>query len=128
MRSVYLISGAFKLLNKNRTYQFVEINTSKVVKLNEVFKTQNHIPTNIFWNEINSNLNINDVFFIPGNNPFDIINDKKTFVTNQVIFDNYNDNVKLNLYNENDYKDQDISKGIFVINEDKMYEELLQYY
>lgn len=126
MRSVYLISGSFRLLNRNKTYQFVELNTSKVIKLNEVFKTKNSVPKNIFWNEINSNLKLNDVFFIPSDNPFDIINDKKTFVTNQVIFDN--DNVKLDLHNENDYKDQEITKAIFVINEDRMYEELLQYY
>jgi len=126
MRSVYLISGAFKLLNKNKAYHFVEINTASILKLNSGLKTQNSIPKNIFWNEISSNLNINDVFFIPGGNPLDIINEKNTFVTEKVIFDD--NNVKIDLYNEHDYKDQDITKAFFVINEDRMYEELLQYY
>ena len=96
MRSVYLISGAFKLLNKNKAYHFVEINTASILKLNSGLKTQNSIPKNIFWNEISSNLNINDVFFIPGGNPLDIINEKNTFVTEKVIFDNNNESKSFN--------------------------------
>ena len=37
MRSIYLISGAFRLLNKNNNYQFVEMDTTYILKLNNIF-------------------------------------------------------------------------------------------
>jgi hypothetical protein len=126
MRSIYLISGAFKLLNKNKAYQFVEINTSYILKLNNVFTIQESIPKKLFWDKINSHSNLDEILFIPGNNSLDIVNNTNNFLTEEVVINT--NNVTVNMHNKNNYNDQELNKAFFVINEDYIPEDFLHYY
>ena len=125
MRSIYYLSGTFKLLRRNKSYHFKEIETSKIIKLNNLVKKEIQVSKNIFINDISSNLKINEVFFIPGNNPVNILNDNNFYCVKSILSDN---NFQMEINNENKKKGKNLTGAFFVISEEKMYEELLLNY